>query len=63
MSTEIEAAGPVPTMPSAPAAFHVMAKPTEPCTCGSGRKWKHCHRGGAERMTLLESVNATDLRS
>ena len=28
MSTEVEAAGPVLTMPGAPVAFHVMAKPT-----------------------------------
>ena len=28
MSTDVEAAGPVLTMPGAPAAFHVMAKPT-----------------------------------
>jgi uncharacterized protein len=28
MSTDVEAAGPVVTMPGAPPAFHVMAKPT-----------------------------------
>jgi uncharacterized protein len=28
MSTDVEAAGPVLTMPGAPVAFHVMAKPT-----------------------------------
>ena len=48
-----ETPGPVPTVPGAPAELmsHYARQDAqrgrnEPCTCGSGRKWKHCH--GAE---------------
>jgi len=39
MSTGVEAAGPVLTMPGAPAAFHVMAKPTG-AICNLD--WEYC---------------------
>jgi uncharacterized protein len=25
----------------------------DPCTCGSGRKWKHCHGAEAARLSRL----------